>query len=379
MRATLGFFAFFLLFTGTYIGLHYVVALWLLRHFPSLPAAPVRTGFLIAALSLPLSMLLLRRSPSETAAICEFLAYVWMGIIFVWFWAALGGIIGEWAAGFFADKSLVRLWGGRAVIAATAVSLIYAAYSAYREPAIVRVEIPMKNLPPELDGFTIALVADLHLGASVPHSRILTVCKQLAAAKPDMLVVDGDFVDPGFHDAAMLAKASALVNFPAGKFGVFGNHEFYYGLDKSAAMYGAFGLATLRDKIVQLPNGLQLAGVDDVRSARITASGVDNLLSRLDPAKPSVFLSHQPLNFEVAANLGVGLMLSGHTHNGQIFPFNFFVKLTYPRIYGMYREGSSCLCVTSGAGWWGPPLRLFTRCEIPLITLRFVPPQKKPI
>ena len=361
---------FFFFFTGTYIGLHYVVALWLLRHFPSLPAVPLRTGFLLMAIALPLSMILLRHSPSEAAAVCEMLAYIWLGIIFVWFWAALCGFFGEWLAGFFADKDITRLWGGRAVIAAAVLGIVYAVYGAYRDPVVVRVEIPLKNLPPALDGFTIAQVADLHLGASVPHSRIKTVCEKLAVVKPDLLVVDGDFVDPGFHDAAVLRNAAAPAAFPAGKFGVFGNHEFYYGLDKAAAMYDAFGLTTLRNTAVRLPNGMQLAGIDDTRSAHITAAQVDRLLAGLDPDKPSIFLSHQPLNFDIAAKRGVGLMLSGHTHNGQLFPFNLIVRLTYPRIYGLYKEGRSYLYVTSGAGWWGPPMRLFTRCEIPVITLR---------
>ena len=133
---------------------------------------------------------------------------------------------------------------------------------------------------------------------------------------------------------------------------------------------GLMGARLLRDEVAVLPCGLQVAAVDDVRTARLSEADIAAVLARLDKAKPSLFLSHQPLYFEAAARAGVTLMLSGHTHQGQIFPFNLIVRLVYRYFYGLYRIGDSRLYVTSGTGQWGPPMRLFTRTEIVRFTLR---------
>ncbi|MBI5622401.1 MAG: hypothetical protein HY924_01345 [Elusimicrobia bacterium] len=116
--------------------------------------------------------------------------------------------------------------------------------------------------------------------------------------------------------------------------------------------------------------GLQVAGIDDIMAARLTREEVAGVISKLDPAKPSILLSHQPRLVDLAAEKGVGLMLSGHTHQGQIFPFGLVVRLSYRYFYGLYRRGAMSLYVTSGAGHWGPPMRFLTRSEIAVIVLR---------
>jgi hypothetical protein len=113
-----------------------------------------------------------------------------------------------------------------------------------------------------------------------------------------------------------------------------------------------------------------VAAVDDVRTVGHSEAEVSAVLAKLDPAEPALFLSHQPLYFEAAARARVGLMLSGHTHQGQVFPFGLIVRLVYPYFYGLYRLGASSLYVSSGTGQWGPPMRLFTRSEIVRFTLR---------
>jgi hypothetical protein len=167
---------------------------------------------------------------------------------------------------------------------------------------------------------------------------------------------------------------------PLGVWAVTGNHEYYAGIDHSVRVLSDSGYVVLRDRWQEVAPGLIVAGVDDatgrrqfapqgVSSAGLPASALD-LALRDRPPGATVLLSHTPWAAEEAAQLGAGLMLSGHTHDGQIWPFNYLVALQYPFIAGAYRVEGMTLIVGRGTGTWGPPLRLWKRSEILRITLR---------
>jgi hypothetical protein len=153
---------------------------------------------------------------------------------------------------------------------------------------------------------------------------------------------------------------------------VTGNHEYYAGLDRSVALLEAAGYTVLRDRAAAIAPGLVIAGVDDL-GARKQFGLNDRVLgqalaNRLPGAV--VLLSHSPVQADKAAALGVGLMLSGHTHNGQIWPFNYLVRLSNPLVGGRYEVGGMTVIVGRGTGTWGPRMRLWQPGEILLITLR---------
>jgi hypothetical protein len=115
--------------------------------------------------------------------------------------------------------------------------------------------------------------------------------------------------------------------------------------------------------------GLQIAGIDTPRRGERTAGSVDSLVPALSRSKALILLSHRPEGFDTVIKAVPGLVLSGHTHEGQIYPFGLIERPLYKYFYGLYKEGSSVIYVTSGAGTWGPPMRLFTRSELPLFIL----------
>jgi len=193
---------------------------------------------------------------------------------------------------------------------------------------------------------------------------------EVSALRPDIVVLTGDILDAGLRREDEFTRIGAGLRARCGVLAILGNHEFYHGPAASARALQGMGARLLRDEVAALPCGLQVAAVDDVRTAHLSEADVAGLLARLEPGRPSLFLSHQPLYFEAAARAGVGLMLSGHTHQGQIFPFGLIVRMVYPYFHGLYRIGRSSLYVTSGTGQWGPPMRLFTRAEIVRFTLR---------
>ena len=164
------------------------------------------------------------------------------------------------------------------------------------------------------------------------------------------------------------AKDLAELNPPLGIYGVLGNHEYYMGYQNSVNFYKQAGITLLQNQTLTLPNGLQIVGVNDIKTVSVTPEQLDKLLKQTDPQKPRILLSHQPLLTDIVAQHRIPLMLSGHTHAGQIFPFNLLVKLFYPYIHGLYEiQTGSKLYVTSGMFYWGIPLRLFAPAEIPIV------------
>ena len=236
-------------------------------------------------------------------------------------------------------------------------------------PIVRDIDVPIAGLPADLEGFSVVQLSDLHLGVSVPLEKFSRIVAQTAALKPDLIVLTGDILDAGLRDDGEVERIGSGLKAEHGVFAVLGNHEFYHGVEVSSRTFAGMGARLLRNEAVTLPAGLQVAGVDDIMAGHLTAAQAAAVLAKLDVRKPSLYLCHQPLGFAAAASAGVSLMLSGHTHAGQIFPFGLVGRLFYRHYNGLYRKGSSTLYVTSGTGQWGPPMRLFTRAEIARLTL----------
>jgi len=368
MNNILGFILFFAVSLSVYIGMHLYTAWWVVRHFAALSAPHVRLYFLLAALFFPLAMTLLHFHHNPVTKILAWLGYLWMGVIFIWLTLAAADDILALLLSF--AKIDTKPYCGPAVCVLVVLVSAFAVYSALKTPDVRRIEITMPNLPPKLDGFKIVQISDAHISAMVPFSRFVKLCGTLKELQPDLLVNTGDLVDPGFEAEARLEDLSRQFAPKYGKVAVLGNHEFYFGLSKAIDIYRRCGFTLLRHKSVTLSNGIQIAGVDDVKTSGITPRQIEQLLSGLDQSKPSIYLSHEPVRYDIAAKYGVGLMLSGHTHAGQIFPFTLLVRLRYPHLYGLYKNGEGWHYVTSGTFYWGPPMRLFAPQEIPLFILR---------
>jgi len=218
-------------------------------------------------------------------------------------------------------------------------------------------------------------VSDLHLGALTLPSRVDDLVALIGAQKPDVLLLVGDIVNDHPEALRPLASKFMALRPPLGTYGVFGNHERYEGDAQSADVFRWAGADLLRNRVVQLPQaGVQILGVDDPgRVGNITATlaaEIRSLAPAMDPALVSVLLNHRPQAWrEAAIPLGIELMLSGHTHRGQVFPFYYVVRLSYEFMGGFYEEGGSLLGVSAGAGFWGPPLRVLAPPDILVVDL----------
>jgi predicted MPP superfamily phosphohydrolase len=215
-------------------------------------------------------------------------------------------------------------------------------------------------------------MSDLHLGRILGRSWLLERVAQVNALRPDLILIAGDLVDSDPGPVESLVPELKQFQARYGTWVVAGNHDFYAGLERSVAIMDQAGFHVLRDRSELVLPGLVLAGVDDLRTARTrdqAVQAVEHALARR-PSGAVIYLSHTPVQAEQSASLGAGLMLSGHTHNGQIWPFNHLVRLSTPLVGGRYTVNGMPVLVCRGTGTWGPPMRLWQPGEILHITLR---------
>ena len=251
----------------------------------------------------------------------------------------------------------------------------YGAFRAFAPAEISEVEVRLPRLSRSLDGMTLVHLSDIHVGPFIDAAFLDVLVERANAQRPDAVVITGDLVD---GSVATLGPAVARLSRLRSRFGTYfvtGNHEYYSGHRAWCGFLEQLGITVLRNRSVRLGDGgaaLNLAGVDDWSAGRrFPGSGYDlqTALAGRDPDRATVLLAHQPVNFEVAVDRGVGLQLSGHTHGGQVFPMTMLVQMRYPFCRGLYHHRDSHIYVSRGCGFWGPPSRIGSPPEIAALHL----------
>lgn len=260
------------------------------------------------------------------------------------------------------------------VLAFSFVVFVYGVFEA-RGLEVERISLKLDGLAP---GRTIKIVqiSDLHLGPTQGEGRLKKVMAAIEAESPDIIVSTGDIVDGLMTDSVEMALLFASLKAPLGKFAVMGNHEYYAGVDYSIEFHQMAGFQMLRDRVVQPLSGLSIVGMDFRERVVPGAPGTmdeGKLVSTVPEADAVIMLKHVP--FVQGGSAGrVALQLSGHTHNGQIFPFNLLTRIIYPYITGTYLlEGGGLLHVSRGTGSWGPPVRVLSPPELTVFELTGAP------
>ncbi len=303
------------------------------------------------------------------AAPLEFVGACWIGVLFLMFSAFL--VVDVFTVGGFVFSSWVPAVRSWAVIAAVALS-VFGLFQAQRAPSVREEIVELRGLPAERNGLVLVEISDLHLGTLLSRRWLEERVKQVESLRPDLLVIVGDLVDGNARRVEPLQPVLQKLHAPLGVWLVTGNHEYYAGLDRCLKVFEDSGFSVLRDRWAQPAPGLVLAGVDDL-TARRQLGDVDHPVQKALADRPdgaAILLSHSPWQAETAAGCGAGLMLSGHTHAGQIWPFTYIVRLSYPLVAGRYQVSGMPVIVCRGTGTWGPRLRLWRRSEIVRITLK---------
>lgn len=343
----------------------------------------------LLAVSVPLTLYLSRVVDPARGRGPLLALYSWLGITF-WLVVLLGGGeliriaawlwergVSEAAPVFIAERRthLARALAG-AVLLLTAGFTLSGLRSGLGRVQVKRVEIKLPKLPKALDGFRIVQLTDVHVGPTIGldfMQEVVATCNQLRA---DAVVITGDLVDGSVERLATAVAPLADLRSRHGTFFVTGNHEYYSGASAWCRKLTELGIRVLRNEHVSLTGSaggtLDLAGVDDLHGARTPGHGPDlsAALQGRDPRHPLVLLAHQPRMIHQAVKAGVDLQLSGHTHGGQLWPWHFFVKLQQPVVAGLAWFEQTAVYVSSGTGYWGPPLRLGAPAEITEVVLR---------
>jgi len=346
---------------------HYYVWLRFVHapHWPAPWTAIATIALVVLAPSLPVAAIVMRRLQREVARPWMTLAYLWFGLaVYLLLAAAITNLV-----------VAVTPVGPRAAavagIAAAVAVVAYGLVRVRRGPHVKRVRVPLVDLPVAAAGFTIVQLTDVHIGPSLRRAFAAKVVDRVNALEPDLIVLTGDLVDGRVRDLAGDVEPFGGLRAKHGVFAVTGNHEYYWNADAWIAHFTSLGMRYLRNAHVAMP-GFTLAGVDDSTSRAMAAGHGEDVAKAVadrDPALPVVLLAHHPSTVARAQLAGVDVQLSGHTHGGQLLPLGWLSRLFEPRVAGLAKFGATWLYVSEGTGFWGPPLRVGTSCEITHITL----------
>lgn len=285
-------------------------------------------------------------------------ATTWLGICFVGIAVLVPFEITHLVLWTLGSSSVLTDTGAAWVPLVLLVGLsCYALFNAlHARVKIVRIDTHGRVQPTRL-----VQISDVHLGSREPK-YFERVIRRVGDLAPDYLLITGDLIDSTdvVHHLDCLGELDMPVYY------VTGNHERYAGLDPILAKLESVGVQLLRNR-TETRDDIQFIGIDDAEARDTVRHGLASL--DVDLHRFSILLYHRPDGFEDAAEAGVDLMLSGHTHNGQIVPFNLLVRRMYPRIKGLYKHGDARLHVSAGTGTWGPVMRLGSYCEITLVEL----------
>ena len=367
----------FLVFFSTVLGIWLLFHLYVGWRLWSLPLFEGRSGhralligLVLGYIAYPVGRILYHHGLPRLGTVVEYAGGVWMGFIILLFCA-------------FAVVDLVTLFGlvlkpwvapmRTAAVVVVVVLAVVAWVGGLVRPRTVELEVELPNLPAAADGLVIAHLSDLHLGSLIGERRLRSVIEQIDAMKPDLIAITGDLVDGDVGTVETLVPRLKTLTAPLGVYSILGNHEIYAGADRCHTLMRDSGFIVLDSAAVEFIPGVWIAGVPD--SGRTPGThgrdrGLRTALAGVGEGAAVIYLQHAPGNEVSIAAAGVGLMLDGHTHGGQIWPSHYLVRRIFPHMAGVRTIGGMTQVVSRGAGRWGPPMRLFAPSEIYRITLR---------
>jgi uncharacterized protein len=371
---------FFLIFFSLYSVINYYIGL---RGWQALEgAAYLRPLFLIvflfSALSYIFSKIVQRYLPTVIYETVEVIGSFWFAFMLYFFLAVvlldvIRGI--NWGFNFlpyFDNYTSVKLitFG---VVTAIAAMIITGGYINTRTLKIstLNIDIPARNST--LKELSAVLISDIHLSSINSDGFAKEIVKKINGLNPDIVFVAGDLVD---DKAAVLREKEIGFSFrdikpPMGVYGITGNHEYINGVDSSVNYMKELNIIPLRDSSITINKVFVVIGREDRSKGLKKRAPLKDLVENSEKNLPVILLDHTPFQLEEAMENGVDLQLSGHTHNGQMFPINLITNKIYEISQGYKKKGNTHYYVSSGVGTWGPPVRTGSRSEIVNIKIKF--------
>lgn len=261
-----------------------------------------------------------------------------------------------------------------AITGAVAISVI-GFFNARRLARVIKIKVPLRNLPATLNGFRIVQISDIHVGPTIKKGYLSRIVNRVNTLDADLIAITGDLVDGRVSELSTHTQPLAQLNARHGSFFVTGNHEYYSGALDWIQEIKRLGIQVLLNEHVQLTHDgatLVLAGVTDITAGGFYdhhQSDPHAAIAGAPQHAPKILLAHQPLSSKEAESAGFDLQLSGHTHGGQFWPWKYLVPLQQPYVAGLHRLKNLWVYVNRGTGYWGPPNRFGSPSEITCLTL----------
>ncbi|CAM2153315.1 Metallophosphoesterase [Pararobbsia alpina] len=330
---------------------------------------------------IPLGMLARRAKRDDASAIA------WVGLLTMGLFSSLlvlcllrdVVLVIALTVALVAHTAVPLLWRDLSGVAVPVLAIVFTVVgfvNARRRAAIKHVDVPIDNLPDALEGFRIVQISDIHVGPTIRQKYVDAIVDAVNKLQADVVAVTGDVVDGGVEQLSSHTRPLGRLTAAHGVYLVTGNHEYYSGAHAWVDEFRRIGLNVLLNEHVVIHHGgvpVVIAGVTDYSGGHFDPAHESDPQAALEgaPADAAVrlLLAHQPRSASAAASAGYTLQLSGHTHGGQFFPWNFFVRVQQPFTAGLNKVQSLWVYTSRGTGYWGPPKRLFAPSEITLIRL----------
>jgi predicted MPP superfamily phosphohydrolase len=369
------FFVFVYLLLNCYVGLRSLQALRCF--FPSLSGFVFWPLLLILALSYLADRIFRWNSP-----LLQLIGSYWLAAFFYLLVIYLaidcaGLLLSAWKT----TPSWSKYWQNKFIyllgLCLTAVIILVGSYWA-RSPHVVSYNLEIAKQPAGLENLQIVLISDLHIEPNLNTNYLEKAADTITALKPDLIMIAGDLME-GTIDPLTADKLQGVINRLKAKYGIYvslGNHEYYGSqADEITGYLQSLGLIVLRDEVTpSIEDKIYIAGRNDYGARHVNKEKrkpLAEILSGLDTTKPIILLDHQPQAVSEAQEAGVDLMLSGHTHGGQLFPADLVTRSLFLIDRGLWQKDGFNLIVSTGLGYWGPPVRTNSRSEIVQIQINF--------
>jgi hypothetical protein len=335
--------------------------------------------FMLVMIFAPVVVRMAERANHDSFALyMAYSGYTWMVVLFLFFCISVCTYLLKlcvYLAGLISGSDFSRFMRADRYffVVPFACAFLITSYGFYeaRQIRIQKITIKTPKIQEHVGKLRIVQISDVHIGLILGAETMERIAHIIKDVNPDMLVSTGDLIDGRFNRLETSIEPFKRINPPYGKFAVTGNHEFYAGINSSIDFTERAGFEILRGRGVTIGDIVNIAGVDDVAGVKFHDSFVYEraLLAGLPQEKFTILLKHRPLVEQGSVDL-FDLQLSGHTHNGQIYPFRYIVKIFFPLYQGFHKlSGKSYIYTSSGTGTWGPPVRFLAPPEITVIEL----------
>ena len=384
LRTLLSYILFITVFLTLYGLLHYY---FYVKSKNAFMLSPLYHGlllaFLFSMLVVPILIISIRFERDLLTTCLAYIGFTWMAALFLFFsihlmfdvYNGICHLTSLISSPVFLKIKIVSKISFLITLSMVTVIITYGMFEAKNIRAKT-VVLKTKKLPPDINELRIVQISDIHFSATNSTRLARKIVKIIKDLNPDILVSTGDLIDRDLYDNGKVAALFRDIKVPYGKYAVTGNHEFYTGIEEAVSFTEEAGFRMLRNEGVTAGDVVNIAGVDDPTSKQfgfVAPVSEDEILKKFSNNKLTILLKHQPrINEKNSAVFD--LQLSGHTHNGQIFPFGLISARFFPYQNGLFKVGKqSYLYVTSGAGTWGPPVRFLSPPEITVILFSPLP------